>query len=92
MDKQLYAPMPANGEADIIIIQPNGNIYNCYLLPGYENKVGEDIENQPLWRIEKIEKHEAEGVTTFRRLYPNGSTTFSFCAANHSQYEYSFKK
>lgn len=92
MEQNMYAPMPTNGEADVIVIKPNGDIYNCYLMPGYDNATNANIEHLPLWRIEKIEKHMSDDTTTFKRLYPNGSTSFAFIADEHEQYNYTFKK
>lgn len=90
MNQQLYAPIPAACDAEMVIIEGD-DIYNLWHL---QNAVQADIflNQQPIWRIERIHKTEANGVTTYTRMYPDGNTGFVYVADNYNRYTYTFKK
>ncbi len=89
--KGMYNTFGLNNNADLIIADGN-NYYNCYLMPGINN--AEDVATEQLayWRIEKIEKTEQDGIVTYKRLYPEGSSAYAFIASQYKEYTYLFKK
>ena len=90
MITQLYAPIPAACDAEIVIIEGD-DIYNMWHLPS--NVLADVFLNQqPIWRIERIHKTENNGITTYTRMYPDGNTGFAFVADEYYQYTYTFKK
>lgn len=86
----VYAAIQPHCDADLIIMDGN-NIYNCWLMPNIDLENG-NPEDLPHWRIEKIETLETNGVTTYRRLYPNGNPSFQFIANQYASYNYAYKK
>lgn len=86
-----YNAIRPNCDADLVILDGD-DVYNCYLLPGIDNADNTAVESLACWRIEKICMTEDDGVTTYKRLYPNGSTAFTFTATQYSTYSYAYKK
>lgn len=78
-------------DADLVIIEGD-DVYNCYLMPGVNNEGNAEVESLACWRIEKLAKVESDGVVTYKRLYPQGSTAFCFAAALYKTYKYAYKK
>ena len=87
----VYATLLPSKDADIIFLDGE-DVYNCYLQPSVSNVSGAALDTLPVWRIEKIEKTEADGVVRYRRLFPNGNPAFGFVAADYKLYNYSFKQ
>ncbi len=81
----------SSSDADLVIIEGD-DVYNCYLMPSVNNAGNAEVESLACWRIEKLAKTETDGVVTYKRLYPQGSTAFCFAAAQYNTYEYSYKK
>lgn len=54
-------------------------------------KRSEAPEGQRIWKIRKIETTEAEGNTTTRILYPEGSADFAFVWNDRESVTYQFK-
>lgn len=91
MQSGIYAAIKPDCDADMVIIDGD-NYYNCWLLPNVEHDGTTNLEDLPFWRIEKIEKIEIDGKSIFRRMYPNGNTSFQFIVNQHTTYNYEFKK
>ena len=92
MNKNLYAALQPNCDADIILMDGD-NVYRCYIMPGYEQKPDDaPVEELPIWRIELVKRIEVGSSEIYHRLYPNGNSGFCFAAAQCQSYTYEFRK
>lgn len=86
-----YNAMRSDCNADIVILDGD-DVYNCYLLPGINNEDNIAVDSLAYWRIEKIAKTEANGVVTYKRLYPDGSAAYAYSVTQYKTYTYSYKR
>lgn len=91
MNKNLYAALQPNCDADIIIMDGD-NVYRCYIMPGYEQTTDDPVEELPIWRIELVQRIETGNTEIYHRLYPNGNSGFCNKAALYNTYTYAFRK
>lgn len=82
----------ADFNADLVI-KKDDKIYACYLNPSkVDHNSNTPVEQQPAWRIERIETYASDGAEYTRTMYPNGNNTgYQFCPAEVETYTYDYQ-
>lgn len=93
MTYHFYSPLLALAENPDIVLQKQGEyVYQCYC--DRSSASGSlPLEEQPIWRIVKIEITTDEaGIERYRRLYPYGNAQHRFAVKDCPTYHYDYKR
>jgi len=85
-----YSDNIIGGEAsDITVVMPNGDVYAGKFDRSHV-VAGTDIKEQAIWQITKTALTNADGVTTYETLYPNGVKAYMFKWSDFQSLTYTY--
>lgn len=83
----------SNGlKPDLVVDKINEYRYEMYLDSSKIVSNDSNIEDQPCWRIAKIEVETVGDDTCYRTLFPGGSMRYDFIASEAKNYTYNYAK
>lgn len=83
-------------DADIVIEQPDETVYLCFLDSARLREIPDanpaNMEQLPVWSIERIAVEYSGETKKYIRKYPSGSKYFEFAVSEIENYNFEFQK